>query len=71
MFANEDNPNQDRYKAREYFALACGRGSMTGCYELGRMYLSGVGGPKDRSKARILFLKACESGEEKACKYTD
>jgi hypothetical protein len=71
MFANEDNPNQDRYKAREYFALACGRGSMTGCYELGRMYLSGVGGPKDRSKARNLFLKACESGEEKACKYTD
>jgi len=59
---------QDWARAAALFTKACDVGSTDGCYELGVMYLYGLGGAaKDEARAAALFEKACTHPIDKAC----
>ena len=54
--------------ARTGFTSACEGGYLNGCVNLGLMETRAQGGPKDLSRARERFNKACELGHPQACK---
>ncbi len=44
-------------------------GNMNGCYNLGVLYANGDGVREDKVKAKELFGKACDGGDDYGCKW--
>ena len=55
-------------QARKWYELAASKGDQHAQYELGIMYHLGEGNQQDNEKAKALFLKAAEQGNEDAKK---
>jgi len=57
---------KDYTKARKWYELAVSKGNQYAQYELGVMYRLGEGVQQNNEKAKALFLKAAEQGNEGA-----
>jgi TPR repeat protein/serine/threonine protein kinase len=58
----------DAARAATLFERACGRGNAGACGEYASLLWHGRGGvARDRTRARELFRKACDGGEEDSC----
>ncbi len=51
--------------------LACDKGNGKKCYQLGRMYMEGIGTQISEFKAGIAFKKGCEANNKDACREYD
>ena len=40
---------------------------MNGCYNLGLLYHQGLGGRQDYKKAKELYAKVCDEGDQDGC----
>ena len=59
---------KDLNLTKSYYEKSCEMQFGSGCSLLGVMYQGGIGGvPQNLSKAKELFGKACEFGEQKGC----
>ncbi|WP_322867365.1 caspase family protein [Aquicoccus sp. G2-2] len=58
MHLHPDSPRYDPEKARGYLERASTLGSAESLYELGRLYETGIGAPKDDAKALSYYQKA-------------
>lgn len=58
---------KDYKKASQLFLESANLGNALACYELGMMYLQGIGGNKDIKKARGMFVSGAEKGDAKSC----
>lgn len=57
--------------ASKIYADTCSNGSIYGCYSLAQMYRKGKGIQQNRSKAKALYAKACNMGNNASCRrYT-
>jgi serine/threonine-protein kinase len=56
---------EDKFKAREFYTLACQRGG--DCNSLGVLWARGEGGAKDSSNARLFYSKACMRNNPIGC----
>jgi uncharacterized protein len=54
--------------AAKFFEKGCKEGSTRACVGLADQYASGKGVTKDAARANELYTKACNAGDEKACK---
>jgi hypothetical protein len=52
----------------KFFEKGCKEGSARACAGLAELYTAGKGVGKDPAKAKQLFAKACNAGDDKACK---
>ena len=52
----------------KFFEKGCKEGSARACGALGELYKAGKGVDKDPAKAKELFAKACNAGDDKACR---
>jgi uncharacterized protein len=52
----------------KFFEKGCKEGSARACAGLAELYKGGKGVDKDAAKAKELFAKACNAGDDKACK---
>lgn len=50
-----------------YLNRACAQGSLSGCTNLGWLYLAGIGVRKDQKKAATLVAAQCERGHIRGC----
>jgi uncharacterized protein len=55
-------------QAVTYFRKAGDADIANGCFNLGVMYLDGRGVARSRDQARDLFARACQDGDQNACK---
>ncbi len=53
--------------AAEFYEKACDAKYFKACTNLGSLYLQGVGVAKNPTKARRLYKRACDGGDEVAC----
>jgi TPR repeat protein len=67
MYRDGKGVTRDEVHAVALFRLACDRGSASGCYRLGRSYLSGNGVEKSTQTAAALFRTSCDARELNAC----
>lgn len=51
----------------ELFTRACDAGFMEGCGDLGGLYITGQGTPRDPARAAMLFEKSCRAGFPGGC----
>lgn len=58
----------DAKRAIELFKLADKKSNANAQYNLGMIYLNGMGVPKNKKLAKLWFNKACNNGDENACK---
>lgn len=58
----------DTQLAANIYADTCDRGSIYGCYSLAQMYRKGKGIQQNRSKAKALYAKACNMGNNGSCR---
>ena len=49
--------------------MAADQNHAVAAYEVGQMYLQGIGTKADSDKATSYFQKACDLGEQQACNY--
>ena len=54
-------------KSKYFFEKACDLNYGVGCYNLGLVYLNGLGVNKNKSSAKTYFDKACSLGRQEAC----
>jgi len=54
-------------KAAASYRLACTKGDMRGCHNLGIMMINAEGIPADRPGGLMLLNKACDSGQRQSC----
>ncbi len=52
----------------KFLEKGCKEGSARACASLGELYKAGKGVDKDPAKAKEMFAKACNGGDDKACK---
>lgn len=57
----------DATAARQVFEEECNKGTAGSCIELGRLFLDGRGGGKDRDRARQFFERACSARAAEGC----
>ena len=56
-------------RAFEFFSMAADQNHAVAAYEVGQMYLQGIGTKADSDKATSYFQKSCDLGEQQACNY--
>ena len=61
-----NNVAQDYKKSFEYYEMAAKQGDIVAINNLGSLYYSGIGTPKDMNKAAALFAQAADKGNEES-----
>jgi rhomboid protease GluP len=67
----EDAGLPDPGRALSLFETACQGGSAYGCRKLGIALWHGRGTPSDREQALILFMRACQAGDQRSCEFAE
>lgn len=62
----DNNVAQDYKKSFEYYEMAAKQGDIVAINNLGSLYYSGIGTPKDMNKAATLFAQAADKGNEES-----
>ena len=55
-------------RARRYYRMGCDGGDPLGCYAYAVALDEGVGGEKDRERAKVLMNVLCDAGLPEACR---
>jgi TPR repeat protein len=59
---------KDQALARKYYERGCALGADFSCLDASRMYVDGIGGPKDPALAAKLLARSCHGGNNENCK---
>lgn len=59
--------DKDYKRAAAAFLISCDGGFAGGCFNLGDMYRTGVGVPKNDARAAALYRQACDGGDSTGC----
>jgi len=51
----------------KHYQKSCDLGQLRSCWHLGLLYRTGQGVPASAARARALFEKACDGGDDSGC----